>query len=139
MPNRSVLNKYALFASTVQKVKRKRAIEKTDAGVIMRARLFALLSSSHCWHVYKFIHGNGFDKDAIAGEVGIAMNEGWKDINEDEMKEVITGEIDQHAFSMVLLCSQLEKEERTRYQNLLTELKEEFVDGMEPILREEEA
>ena len=137
MPNRSVLNKYALFASIVQKAKRKREVGEEDNDIIDRARLFAMLSSSHCWHVYKFISGEGSDKDAMASEIEAALSEGWKEISEEDMKEVINEDIEEHAFSTVLMYSSLNKEDQLKYRTLLTKMKEEFIDGMEPIMKEE--
>ncbi|MEM3781337.1 MAG: hypothetical protein QXT43_00030 [Candidatus Micrarchaeaceae archaeon] len=139
MPNRSVLNKYALFASEVQKVRRKKELTKSDLEIVEKARLFALLSSNHSWHVYRFLHGDTLDKEAIANETRNAINENWKDISEDEMHEVITSQISESTFSMLLMSMPLSQEERKRYQELLPRLKEEFANGMEPIKREEEA
>jgi len=138
MPNRSVLNKYALFASELQKVRKKKEWSKEEAEIVNKARLFAMLSSGHCWHVYKFMHGSGFDKEAIANEVKVALEESWKDVTEDEMKEVITQEIEEHAFSTVLIEAPISPEERRMYQELLPKLKQEFADGMEPIENKEE-
>ncbi len=138
MPNRSVLNKYALFVSAVQKLRKKKELNKEDFDTVNRARLFALLSSSHCWHVYRFIHGDTLNKEAIADEVKTAINESWKDLNEDEMREVITEPIDEHAFSMLLMESPLSPAERKLYHSLLPKLKQEFADGLEPITKTEE-
>jgi len=88
--------------------------------------------------VYKFMHGSGFDKEAIANEVKVALEESWKDVTEDEMKEVITQEIEEHAFSTVLIEAPISPEERRMYQELLPKLKQEFADGMEPIENKEE-
>ncbi|MEM3482583.1 MAG: hypothetical protein QW091_00040 [Candidatus Micrarchaeaceae archaeon] len=139
MPNSSVLNKYALFSSEIQKVKKKKEWSKQDLETIEKARLFALLSSNHSWHVYRFLHGDVLDKEAIAGEAKNAINENWKDISEDEMHEVITSQISESMFSTLLLSMPLSPEERKRYQELLPKLKEEFANGMEPIEKEEEA
>ncbi|MGC8676143.1 MAG: hypothetical protein ACP5T3_01325 [Candidatus Micrarchaeia archaeon] len=138
MPNRSVLNKYALFTSAIQKVRKKKELTKEDMELVDRARLLALLSSSHCWHVYRFLHGDPLNKEAIADEVKTALNESWKDLNEDEMHEVISSQINESAFSMLLMEAPLTPEERRRYQALLPKLKEEFADGLEPIERSEE-
>ncbi len=139
MPNRSVLNKYALFTSELQKIKKKKELSNGDLEIVDRARLFALLSSSHCWHVYRFIHGDPLNKEAIADEVKSAINESWKDLTEDEMREVINEPVQEHAFSLLLMESPLSPEERKKYQSLLPKLKEEFADGLEPITKEETA
>ncbi len=133
MPNRSVLNKYALFTSELQKVRKKKEFSKQDLELIDRARVFALLSSGHCWHVYRFLHGDGLDKEAIVDEIKRAMEESWKDITEDEMREVVTEPIPEPAFSRLLIEAPLSPEQRKRLQCLLPKIKEEFADGLEPI------
>jgi len=133
MPNRTILNKYGLFVSQVHKVLKKREITRDDLGVINKARLIATLSSNHSWRVYRYLHkGDSFDRDAIVKEITAAFNSGWKEISENDVKEVITSDIDEHAFSMVLLYS-LDGSSRREYAELLPQLKMEFENGMEPI------
>lgn len=133
MPNRTILNKYGLFVSQVHKVLKKREITRDDLGVINKARLIATLSSNHSWRVYRYLHkGDSFDRDAIVKEISAAFNSGWKEISENDVKEVITADIDEHAFSMVLLYS-LDGSSRREYAELLPRLKMEFENGMEPI------
>jgi hypothetical protein len=133
MPNRTILNKYGLFVSQVRKLLRKREITTDDAEVINRARLIAALSSNHSWRVYRYLHhGDPFDRDAIVSEIRCAFNEGWKEIGENDVKEVITSDIDRRKFSSILLYS-LDKERIRVYGDLLPRLKAEFIDGMEPI------
>ena len=133
MPNRTILNKFGLFVSQVHKVLKKKELDREDLQIINEARLIAALSSNHCWMSYKFLHnGDSFDKERIREEMNSAFNEGWKEITENDIKEVVTSEIDEHAFSIILLYS-LDKDSRKEYTDLLPELKEEFIDGMEPI------
>ena len=133
MPNRTILNKYGLFVSQVRKLLKKREITRDDAEVINRARLVAALSSNHSWRIYRYIHkGDAFDRDAIVSEIRSAFNDGWKEIGENDVKEVITSDIDRSKFSSILLYS-LDKERIKEYGELLPRLKAEFVDGMEPI------
>lgn len=132
MPNRTILNKYGLFVSQVHKVLKKRERDREDAEVINKARLIATLSSNHCWRVYRFLHnGDSFDREMISNEIMAAFNEGWKDVSENDIKEVTTSSIDEHALCMVLMC--LDDDTRKDYRERLTQLREEFVDGIEPI------
>lgn len=133
MPNRTILNKYGLFVSQVHKLLRKRAITSDDSKVLNKARLIAALSSNHSWRTYRYLHkGDAFDRDAIVNEMRSAFSDGWKEIGENDVKEVITSDIDRRKFSSILLYS-LDKERIREYGDLLPMLKAEFVDGMEPI------
>jgi hypothetical protein len=133
MPNRTILNKYGLFVSQVHKLLRKKELTRDDAEVMGKARLIAALSSNHSWRTYRYLHkGDGFDRDAIVNEWRAAFNGGWKEISENDVKEVITADIDRRRYSSILLYS-LDKERIKEYGDLLPRLKAEFVDGMEPI------
>jgi hypothetical protein len=132
MPNRTILNKYGLFVSQVHKVLKKKELGREDAEVINKARLVATLSSNHSWRVYRFLHcGEWFSGDSIKDEIRAAFNEGWKEISENDVKEVATYLVNDHAVSKVLLC--LDCDQRREYKDLLTQLQKEFVDGIEPI------
>jgi len=65
-------------------------------------------------------------------EIQAAFLEGWKEINERDVQEVATVPIDEHAFSMVLMCID-EQEGRRAYKYLLPMLQKELIDGIEPI------
>jgi len=133
MPNRTILNKYGLFVSQVHKLLRKRELTEDDSEIMNRARLIAALSSNHSWRIYRYLHkGDAFDRDAIVNELRAAFNGGWKEISENDVKEVITSDIDRRKFSSMLLYS-FDKERIKEYGELLPLLKSEFVDGMEPI------
>lgn len=133
MPNRTILNKYGLFVSNVHKVLKKKTITEQDGDVINKARLIAMLSSRCCWKAGRYLRsGDSFDREAIIDEIKYAFTDGWKEVSENDIKEVVNSEIDPHAFSMILLYS-LDRGNRKEYSELLPKLKEEFVDGMEPI------
>ena len=137
MPNRTILNKYGLFVSQIHKVLKKKEADRGDNRVINMARLVATLSSNHSWRTWRYLHnGDQFDKDAIRGEMHLAFMEGWKDINENDIKEVLTTPIEEHAFSMVLTCYP-EREERREFKGLFEELEKEFIDGIEPLEAQE--
>jgi hypothetical protein len=133
MPNKTILNKYGLFVSQVHKVLKKKELEIGDTEVINKARLVAALSSNHAWRVSRFLHnGDAFDKAMIREEIRAAFNEGWKEINENDVKEVANSDMDEHALCMVFMCLD-EKDGRNEYRELLTHFREEFIDGIEPI------
>lgn len=133
MPNRTILNKYGLFVSQVHKVLKKKEPDSCDARVINMAKLVALLASNHSWRIFRYLHnGDPFDKDAVRVEVSAACREGWKEINENDLKEVLTNPVEAHAFWMILTCLP-DKEDRKEYKDLFEEFEEEFIDGIEPI------
>ncbi len=137
MPNRTVLNKYGLFVLNIHKITKKKEQSREDAKLIDKARLIALLSS-RSWRTHGALAGNGFDKEAIKSEAQLAFSSGWIDITEDEIKEVVTANYDELALSNVFYEIFPEKEQRIEFINLFSELRAEFVDGMEPIKRTEE-
>jgi hypothetical protein len=132
MPNRTILNKYGLFVSQVHKVLKKKEHSREDAEVINKARLVATLCSNHSWRVYRFLHcGEWLNSDSMRDEINAAYNEGWKEISENDVKEVATYLENDHAISKALLCIDCSK--RKEYKELLTQFQKEFVDGIEPI------
>jgi hypothetical protein len=133
MPNRTILNKYGLFVSQVHKVLKKKITDTGDTKTIAMAKLVALLASNHSWRTFRYLHnGEPFDKDAVRVEITAACRDGWKEINENDIKEVLTNPVEDHAFSMILTCMD-DREERQEYRDLFEELQEEFIDGIEPI------
>lgn len=137
MPNRTILNKYGLFVSQIHKLLKRKDTGGDDLRIINMARLVATLSSNHSWRIFRYLHdGDPFDKDAIRVEIGAAYREGWKEINENDIKEVLTTPIEEHAFSMVLTCWP-ERDERREFSELFQELQEEFIDGIEPLETQE--
>ncbi|MGA3020404.1 MAG: hypothetical protein ABSD68_00425 [Candidatus Micrarchaeales archaeon] len=112
---------------------KKKELETGDTEVINKARLVAALSSNHSWRVFRFLHnGDAFDRAMMREEIRVAFNEGWKEINENDVKEVANLDIEEHALCMVFMCLD-EKDGRNEYKELVTHLQEEFVDGIEPI------
>lgn len=133
MPNRTILNKYGLFVSQIHKVLKKKETCGEDLKVINMAKLVATLSSNHSWRIFRYLHnGDPFDRDAIRVEIAAACRDGWKEINENDIKEVLTMPIEEHAFSMILTCCP-DRDERREYMDLFGELEEAFIDGIEPI------
>ncbi len=137
MPNRTILNKYGLFVSQIHKIIKKKGADGDDIRIINMARLVAALSSNHSWRIFRYLHsGDSFDKDAIRVEISAACREGWREVNENDIKEVLTTPIEEHAFSMVLMCWP-ERDERKEFAELFEELQEEFIDGIEPLETQE--
>ncbi len=132
MPNRTVLNKYGLFVSQVHKVLKKKELDSSDMHIVEMAKLVAMLSS-RSWRTFKYLHnGDDFNKDAIKVEIEAACKGGWKEINENDIKEVLTLPVGEHSFSMLLTCFP-EKIERRTLKEMFSELESDFVDGIEPL------
>jgi hypothetical protein len=135
MPNRTTLNKYELLITDVRRLAKRKEIEDNDFQTKKKAMLVAALSSNHSWKTYKYLHdGGNFDRDGIISEAIAAFNEGWKNITETDVEEVVNSNIDEHMFSMWLF-EIVNKEQRQEFWTLLNNLKVEFADGLEPIER----
>ncbi|MDE1850305.1 MAG: hypothetical protein KGH54_00735 [Candidatus Micrarchaeota archaeon] len=135
MPNRSTLNKYEMLVTDVRRLAKKKVHEITDMRVKKIAMLIASLSSNHSWKTSRYLHNNEvMDKMCMQEEARQAFTEGWKNINESDIEEVINSNISEHAFSM-WLYNIVSKEQRHDFQELYRKIKIEFVDGLEPIER----
>ncbi len=133
MPNRSTLNKYELLVTEIRRLAKKKELDIEEMLTKEKAMLVAALSSNHSWKTSKFLHDGGdFDKDSISNETAIAFNEGWKNVTENDIEEVVNSNINDHTFSMWLHYI-VSKEERQKYHDMLNALKAELVDGLEPI------
>ncbi|MGB9732728.1 MAG: hypothetical protein ACP5P2_02225 [Candidatus Micrarchaeia archaeon] len=139
MSNRSIINKYELLVNEVRRVSKKRKPETAEEVKVKdEASLVASLSSSHSWKTYKYLHDGGeLDKDAIIMEANAAFSEGWKNITEKDIEEVINSNIDEYLISTWFFYA-VDKEKRDYYKNLLEEMKAELADGIEPIEKSEE-
>jgi hypothetical protein len=133
MPNRTILNKYGLFVSQVHKVLKKRELDREDAVVINKARLVATLSSNHSWRAYRFLHcGDSFERELIREEIRAAFNEGWKEITENDVKEIATAHVEEHALCQLFTCFE-GPDSRRNCKELLIRFQKELTDGIEPI------
>jgi len=91
------------------------------------------LSSNHSWRAYRFLHcGDCFERNLIRDEIRSAFNEGWKEITENDVKEVATSDIEEHALCQLLTCFDA-PDARRNYKELLCQLQKELCDGIEPI------
>ncbi len=135
MPIRTILNKYGFFVAEVRKVAKKRDFTDRDRALVERAKLVAALSSSHSWQTYRYLRfGGDLDRQKILDEASYAFDEGWRNISETDVEEVVSTKVPEHAFSMWVFCA-LPKDQRPEYKELFSVLKEEFKDGLEPIER----
>lgn len=132
MPNRAATNKYELFLTEIRKVSKKKDLQEKDNEIMEKAMLIAALSS-RSWKTYRYMHdGVEFDKVAILNEAENAFNEGWKEISEREIEEVVNLDIREDLLSMWSF-SVLGKDQRQKFINMLQAIKREFVDGLEPL------
>ncbi|MDE1761704.1 MAG: hypothetical protein KGH59_04355 [Candidatus Micrarchaeota archaeon] len=135
MPNRTTLNKYEMLVTDVRRLAKKKELDRSDLRLKRMAQLIALLSSNHSWKVYRYLHGAGdFDKNCVLEEATHAIGEGWRNITETDIEEVVNSEINQHMFSM-LLFHIVDKDQRQDLMQLHQRLRKEYADGLEPIER----
>ncbi len=138
MSSRSIFNKYELLVAEVRKIAKKHDTNEDDDRIRRKAMLIASLSSNHSWKTYKYLHDGGeLDKEAIITEANSAFSEGWKNITETDVEEIVNSNINEYLFSTWLFYA-VEKGQREYFKELLNEMKMEFIDGMEPIERREE-
>ena len=137
MPNRTILNRCGLFVTQVRKISRKKDIENSDIQTVNKARLVAALSSNHSWRISRYLYNSDIlDPAATAAELFAAFKVSWKYIDENDIMEVVNSDIEEHKLCNVLMCAH----DRTMmkvFRDLFPELKNEFANGMEPIMREE--
>lgn len=138
IPIRTILNKYGVFVAEVHKVAKKRVLTERDSALVRRAKLIAALSSSHSWQTYRYLrYGGDLDRTKILEEASYAFNEGWRNVSETDVEEVVSTRVPEHALSMWVFCA-LPKDERPEFKELFGMIKEEFKDGLEPIERIQE-
>lgn len=132
MPNRAAVNKYERFLAEIRKVSKKKDLQEKDNEIREKAMLIAALSS-RSWKTYRYMHdGAEFDKVAILNEAQCAFSDGWKDISEREIEEVVNSEIRDDLLSMWSF-NVLGQDQRQKFMNMLQEIKKEFIDGLEPL------
>lgn len=137
MPNRTILNKCGLFVTQVRKISRKKELEDIDTPVVNKARLIAALSSNHSWRISRYLYNSDtLDPAATTAELFAAFKVSWKFIDENDIMEVVNSEIEEHKLCNVLMCAHDRTLMKT-FRDLFPQLKNEFVNGMEPIMREE--
>lgn len=135
MPNRSTLNKYELLVTDIRKLARRKELDVREKLIREKAMLIAAISSNHSWKTYKYLQEGGIlDRDSVINETVSAFSEGWKNVTENDIEEVVNSNINQHTFSMWLYYV-VSKEERQKFKELLDVIKTEFIDGLEPIER----
>lgn len=124
-----------MFVSDLRKsIKNK---DSGNAAKVMRAKasLIASFSSSHSWKTYEYLNGGAkLDKEAMLNEKLNAFSQGWTEITEDDVEEVMSLNISEYAFCMWLFYT-MDKEQRKEYTDLFRVLKKEFQYGLEPVER----
>ncbi|MDE1846381.1 MAG: hypothetical protein KGH53_03845 [Candidatus Micrarchaeota archaeon] len=135
MPNRNTLNKYEMLVTDIRRLAKKKEPELSDMKIKKIAMLIASLSSNHSWKTYRFLHKESdMDRLCMLDEAKHAFSEGWKNITESDIEEVVNSNVSEHTFSM-WLYNIVEKEQRTEFKTLHQKLRMEFADGLEPIER----
>ncbi|MEM3744762.1 MAG: hypothetical protein QW759_02900 [Candidatus Micrarchaeaceae archaeon] len=138
MPNRNNSTKYELFVNEIRKISKKKELSASEEQMKKMAALVAALSSNHSWKTYNYLHSDApFERDAIIEETHNAFEEGWKNISEADMEEVLSGSIADHLFSFWAFNT-IANEERRGIINLFSKMKKEFADGIEIIDKKEE-
>ena len=130
------MNNYVFFVAGIGKLANKKVLADSEISMKKKAVMIAALSSNHSWKTHKYLCGisEGMDKGALAGEAAYAFKEGWKNINEADIEEVVNGSFSQHALSMWMYYV-VDESFRDEYQNVYNNLKKEFAYGLEPIER----
>ena len=132
MPNRAAVNKYELFLAEIRKVSKKRDLQGKDNEIKERAILIAALSS-RSWKTYRYMHdGAEFDKVAIMNEAQCAFSDGWREISEREIEEVVNSDIREDLLSMWSFYV-FGKDQRQKFLDMLRDVKNDFIDGIEPL------
>lgn len=135
MPNRNTLNKYEMLVTEIHRLAKKKTPEMSDMRVKKMAMLIASLSSNHSWKTFRFLHeGGDMDRLCMLDEAKNAFSEGWKNITESDVEEVVNANTSEHVFSM-WLYNIVDKEQRNEFKTIHKKLRSEFADGLEPIER----
>ncbi|HVA82570.1 MAG TPA: hypothetical protein VNF06_00195 [Candidatus Aquilonibacter sp.] len=135
MPNRNTLNKYEMLVTDIHRLAKKKAPELSDMQVKKMAMLIASLSSNHSWKTYRFLHEGGeMDRLCMLDEAKHAFAEGWKNITESDIEEVVNSNMSSHTFA-TWLYNIVDKEQRSEFKIIHQRLRSEFADGLEPIER----
>ncbi len=138
MGSRGIINKYELLVAEIRKISKKHEVDGEEEKIKDMASLVASLSSSHSWKTYKYLHDGGeLDKNAIAMEASSAFGEGWKNVTEKDIEEVVKSNVDEYLLSTWFFYA-VPNEKRDYYKGLLEEMKKEYADGIEPIEKSED-
>lgn len=136
MPNRTTLNKFELFITEVRRVAKKRDLSREETTIKRKAMLVAALSSNHSWRTYKYFYsGEMFDPEIMLNEARNAFIEGWKNISENDVAEIVNMNLDHHKLALWLHFIMNNNDDRKECKMLIDGLKAELIDGLEPIER----
>ena len=125
-----------MFVAEVKRISSKKLLSKDEQEIMKKAAVVAALSSNHSWKTYKYLHNYGsFDKETLNGEATFAFDEGWKNINETDVEEVVNTEYNQHVMSMWIF-SALDERKRKDFITFFEKLKKDQEYGLEPLERQ---
>ena len=111
----------------------KRNLTEAEIETVKKAALIAALSSNHSWRTYKYLHNYAeLDKHALVEEFNYAQKEGWKRITENDVEEVINGEVNPYTLSMWFYHT-IGEEYREEYSSLFGSMKKQLAYGLEPM------
>ena len=135
IPGRAIVNNCVYFIAEVKKISNKSLLTPQEQEIKKKASIVAALSSNHSWRTYKYLHNYcDIDRDAIVGETAIAFKDGWKNITESDVEEVVNSSQTPHMFAMWMFYA-LDEKQRSEFGQLFGKLKKEQEYGLEPIER----
>ncbi len=135
IPGRAILNNCVYFIAEVKRISCKPSLNPNEEEVMKKAGIIAALSSTHSWRTYKYLHNySDIDRDAITGETAYAFKEGWKNITENDVEEVVNSSQAPYMFSMWMFYA-LNERQREEFSQLFGKLRKEQEYGLEPIER----
>ncbi|MCL5427763.1 MAG: hypothetical protein M1321_01120, partial [Candidatus Marsarchaeota archaeon] len=131
----AILNNCVYFVSEVKRISCKANLTRDEEEIKKKAAIVAALSSTHSWHTFKYLHNYGeMDFDAMIEETAFAFKEGWKNISENDVEEVVNSNQAPYMFSMWMFYA-LDEKQRSEFSQLFGKLKKEQEYGLEPIER----
>ncbi len=126
-----------MFVAEVKRISSKKTLNKEEQETMKKAAVVAALASNHSWKTYKYLHNYGsFDKDSLSNEVAYAFENGWKNINESDVEEVVNSEYNPHVMSMWIF-SALDERKRKDFVTFFEKLKKDQEYGLEPLERQQ--
>ena len=119
----------------MKKISAKRDLTNDEDELRKKAGIVAALSSTHSWRTFKYLHNYAtIDRDAIIGETAYAFKDGWKNISETDVEEVVNSSQSPYIFSMWMFYA-LDEKQKSEFSQLFGKLKKEQEYGLEPIER----
>ncbi len=137
IPGRAIFNNCIMFVAEVKRISSKKTLTKEELEVKNKAIAVAALASNRSWKTYKYLNNYGtFDKDSLMTEATYAFQEGWKNISEADVEEVVNSEFNPHIFS-TWIFSALDEKKKREFLTYFDKLKKDQEYGLEPLEREQ--